>query len=186
MYKAVEIALRETGYLEKATEDALDGREENPGSANFTKYARDLDGTPFFYNGDKQGQPWCDVFVDWCFVQAYGPWRGRLILCQPPVSRGAGCRYSMRYYKVRGRLYQEPKPGDQIFFQQDGNVCHTGLVTDVDEETVYTVEGNTSSEAGMERDGGCVRRKSYPRTSPAIAGYGRPLYELAEKRPAEP
>lgn len=181
MHKAVEIALGETGYLEKATAESLDGREENPGSANYTKYARDLDDTPLFYNGDKQGQPWCDVFVDWCFVQAYGPRLGRRILCQPPVSRGAGCRYSMGYFKLRGRFFREPQPGDQIFFQRDGNVCHTGIVTDVDAQTVYTVEGNTSSEPGVVANGGCVRRKSYLRNSPDIAGYGRPIYELAEK-----
>lgn len=179
MNRAIEIALAEAGYLEKATSGELDGKESNPGSANFTKYARDMDHLPGFYLGKKQGLPWCDVFVDWCFVRAYGAWRGRRILCQPPASCGAACRCSMRYYRLRGRLFREPKVGDQIFFQRDGSVCHTGIVTGVDGERVYTVEGNTSSEPGVVENGGCVRRKSYLLGSPEIAGYGRPNYALA-------
>lgn len=178
MYKSIETALGEIGYLEKATEETLDEKTANPGDGNFTKYARDMDALKGFYNGPKQGCPWCDVFVDWCFVRSYGRKLAEKLLCQGKSSKGAGCRYSMGYYRARGRLFQDPKPGDQIFFQVEGRVCHTGLVTAVDGKMVYTVEGNTSSKPGVVANGGCVREKSYYVDSPTIAGFGRPDYSL--------
>lgn len=184
MVRAVLTALGEVGYLEKETPEFLDDPLRNPGDKNFTKYARDMDALTGFYNTPKQGSPWCDVFVDWCFVQSYGRETARAMLCQPEQSKGAGCRYSLGYYREQGRTVENPQPGDQIFFQCDGRVCHTGLVTAVDGERVYTVEGNTSSEPGVVANGGCVRRKSYPLDSPSIAAYGRPDYALAGEAPA--
>ena len=66
--RLIEIAEAEEGYLEKASNASLDSDTANAGSANYTKYARDLDAIPNFYNGKKNGYAWCDVFVDWCFV----------------------------------------------------------------------------------------------------------------------
>lgn len=176
MHKCVSIALGEVGYLEKQTPRQLDEKEANAGDENYTKYARDMAAHPGFYLGSKQGLPWCDVFVDWCFVQAYGVIAGRRLLCQPLLSRGAGCRYSYGYYADAGRLVREPREGDQIFFRRNDSICHTGLVTDVKDGRVYTVEGNTSSEAGIVANGGCVAQKSYDLHDPGIAGYGRPDY----------
>ncbi len=61
----IHIAKEERGYLEKASDRDLDSKTANAGKNNFTKYARDL--YPAL-----QGQPWCDMFVDWCFVKALG------------------------------------------------------------------------------------------------------------------
>ena len=104
----------------------------------------------------------------------------RTLLCQPKNSKGAGCRYSMAYYQQEGRFFSQPEPGDQIFFQTDGKVCHTGIVTGIKDGLVHTVEGNTSSEPGVVANGGCVREKHYPLDSPVIAGYGRPDYAMVE------
>ena len=180
MHNAVIIALNEVGYLEKATPEALDEKETNAGAANFTKYARDMDAMSAFYNGSKQGYHWGDGCGDWRFVRAYGETVARTLLCQPEKSKGAGCRYSMEYYREKNRLFYQPEPGDQIFFQTDGKVCHTGIVTRIEDGVVHTVEGNTSSEPGVVANGGCVREKQYPLDSPVIAGYGRPDYALAE------
>lgn len=180
VHATVEIALGEVGYMEKETPDLLFDKTANAGDKNFTKYARDLDDIIGFYMGAKQGCPWCDVFVDWCFVRAYGVSLARKLLCQPLLSRGAGCRHSLEYYEDAKRRFSEPEVGDQIFFRHDDHVCHTGIVVGVDEERVYTVEGNTSDEEGVIRNGGCVRKKSYLLSDPAIAGYGRPDYFLAE------
>lgn len=180
MHEAVRIALDEVGYLEKQSPASLDEKQTNAGSDNFTKYARDLDAHFGFYRGSKQGYPWCDVFVDWCFVKAYGVHMARKLLCQPILSRGAGCRYSYSYFEAAGRLFHAPEPGDQVFFQQDGRICHTGLVTAADETYVYTVEGNTSDDAGIVANGGCVREKRYELSFPGLAGYGRPDYSLVE------
>ena len=69
--KVIQIAENEIGYLEKRTNAKLDDKTANAGDKNYTKYARDLDALGF-YNGRKNGFAWCDIFVDWCFVQAYG------------------------------------------------------------------------------------------------------------------
>lgn len=55
---------------------------------------------------------------------------------------------------------------------------HTGLVVKVSGGRVYTIEGNTSSAAGVVPNGGCVRDKSYPLGASYIGGYGRPDYSL--------
>ena len=173
--RVIQVAENEIGYLEKNDTSNLDDKTANAGSKNYTKYARDLDALGF-YNGRKNGYAWCDVFVDWCFVQAYGVIAGRKLLCQPILSRGAGCRYSYGYYQEAGQLVQTPQEGDQIFFQREGTICHTGLVTQVDDSRVYAVEGNTSGEAGIVANGGCVAQKSYDLNDLGIAGYGRPDY----------
>lgn len=177
--KVIEIAKAEIGYLEKASNSSLDSKTLNAGRNNFTKYARDLDNIPGFYNGKKNGYPWCDCFVDYCFVKAYGVDDANRLLCQPNKSLGAGCQYSMNYYKTKGQLKTTPKIGDQIFFKSSsGEIVHTGLVYDVDKTYVYTIEGNTSSASGVVANGGGVFAKKYSLNYGRIAGYGRPAYDV--------
>lgn len=181
--KVIDIALAEVGYLEKASNSNLDSKTGNAGSANYTKYARDLAVYPF-YNGKKYGVAWCDVFVDWCFVKAYGKDAALALTCQPTTAAnncGAGCRYSRDYYKIKGQLHMSnPQPGDQIFFYSSdkSSISHTGLVYKVDKKTVYTVEGNTSGSSGVVANGGGVFKKSYSLEYGRIAGYGRPDWSI--------
>ena len=179
--KVLAIALGEVGYLEKETNAALDHATDNAGDENYTKYARDLDKLRF-YNGRKNGYAWCDVFVDWCFVTAFGEEGALQRTFQPKFflfNKGAGCQYSFLYYADAGRSVEDPMPGDQIFFSSgpDTPICHTGLVYALDESYVYTVEGNTSPETGVVANGGTVAKKRYRRDDPKIAGYGRPDYK---------
>ena len=175
----LKIAKAEVGYLEKASNKNLDSKTGNAGNKNYTKYARDLDNVTGFYNGRKNGYAWCDVFVDWCFYKAYGVTNAKKLLCQPSESLGAGCEYSLRYYKAKNQFYTSPKAGDQIFFKDsDGDIIHTGIVYKVDKTYVYTYEGNTSSASGVVANGGCVRAKKYSLTYSRIAGYGRPAYDV--------
>ena len=177
--KVISIAKDEVGYLEKASNFNLDNKTANAGSKNFTKYARDLDNIAGFYNGKKNGYPWCDCFVDWCFVKAYGVTNAKKLLCQPAKSLGAGCEYSMAYYKNKGQLKTSPKIGDQIFFKNSsGSISHTGIVCNVDNVYVYTIEGNTSSANGVVANGGAVCKKKYKLNYAFIAGYGRPAYDI--------
>ena len=180
--KVIEIALNEVGYLEKASNKNLDSKTSNAGTNNYTKYARDLDAIAGFYNGKKNGYPWCDCFVDWVFVQAFGVEEAKKMLCQPDRSLGAGCGYSANYYKVKSQFHKsKPKPGDQIFFLDSvGDVAHTGLVYRVDNTYVYTVEGNTSGASGVVANGGGVCKKSYKLNYSRIYGYGRPTYDKEE------
>lgn len=184
--KLLSIALAEVGYLEKASNKDLDSKTANTGKNNYTKYARDFDTKyPDFYNGKKNGYSWCDMFCDWVMVKAFGVDLAREMLGQPPKSLGAGCTFSAQYYKQMMRFYKDPKKGDQVFFvNSSGNICHTGLVYDVDSTYIYTVEGNTSSASGVVDNGGAVAKKKYKRTSKNIYGYGRPDYSLyKEEKP---
>lgn len=61
--KLIAVAKNEVGYLEKASNSQLDSKTANAGKNNFTKYARDIWPT-------LQAQPWCDIFVSWCAIQA--------------------------------------------------------------------------------------------------------------------
>mgnify|MGYP003300447359 CR=1 FL=1 len=185
--KLIEVATKEVGYLEKKSNKNLDSKTLNAGKNNYTKYARDLDSIKNFYNGKKQGFSWCDVFVDWCFVKAFGEKRARELLLQPTKSLGAGCKYSMNYYKKAKQFHTTPKAGDQIFFKNSkGEITHTGFVYKVDKTYVYTIEGNTSSGNDVViSNGGCVRKKKYKLTNKNIAGYGRPKYKVVEEKKPE-
>lgn len=185
----IAIALAEVGYLEKETPDLkyLYDKTANAGYNNYTKYAYELDNLPGFYNGKKNGHPYCDCFVDWCFVKAFGEETARQLLCQPRKSLGAGVQYSYGYYKAAGRFSKTPYVGDQIFFSSASySYAHTGIVYKVDASRVYTVEGNASGASGVTPNGGGVVRKSYLKTYKYIIGYGHPDYDEAAPVPADP
>lgn len=178
--RLIATARAEVGYLEKASNSQLDSKTGNAGYNNFTKYARDLDRLGV-YNGPKNGYAWCDVFADWCFIQTFGLDLAMQLTCQPMGGYGAGCTESARYYRQRGRVFKTgPQPGDQIFFTSDGGstMYHTGIVVAVGGGRVTTVEGNTSSAAGVVANGGAVREKSYSINYNQIGGYGRPDYSI--------
>ena len=168
----ISLAEAEVGYHEKASNANLDDPSGNAGGNNWTKYARDLDNLADFYNGPKNGYAWCDIFVDWLFVQCFGAEKGRQMLYQPEQSAGAGCLYSAGYYKQANAFHRtNPRVGDQVFFSYSaGEYSHTGIVVDVNGNTITTVEGNTSDSVG---------RRTYETSNRSIAGYGTPNWELA-------
>lgn len=177
--KLIATARNEIGYLEKASNNQLDSKTGNAGHNNYTKYARDLDNMGNVYNGKKNGHAWCDVFVDWCFITAFGLQTGMKLLCQSYSGAGAGCTSSAQYYKNKGQFYtSNPQPGDQIFFKDGNGMGHTGIVEKVAEGKVYTIEGNTSSKSGVVANGGAVRSKSYSLLYSKIGGYGRPDWAI--------
>ena len=172
--KVIAVAVEQIGYKEKKSNSQLDDKTANAGSANYTKYARDFDQKyPKWYNGKKNGFAWCDMFVDWCFLTAFGYEKALALLCQPERSAGAGCTYSLRYFKNKGQFHtKDPQPGDQIFFGTSlDNSTHTGIVESVDKKQVHTIEGNTSDQ---------VARRNYSLTNSRILGYGRPAYDAVE------
>ena len=170
MSKVITLAKSQIGYYGKKTNRDLDDFTANK-SGKFTKYAKDFDTKyPNFYNGRKNGFDWCDVFVDWLFVTAFGEEEGRQMIVQPKKSCGAGCGYSAGYYKSAKRFFSVPKIGDQIFFGRETSYTHTGIVIDVDDVYVYTIEGNIGSPCH-------VGEKKYLLTDQKIKGYGRPDYD---------
>lgn len=169
--KVIAIARSELGYLEKKSNSQLDSKTANAGGNNYTKYARDL-------FPSLQGQPWCDMFVDWCFVQAFGR-----VDAQQLIGGGfsAYTPSSAQYYKARGQYHKmDPQPGDQIFFRGADRINHTGIVTEVTFTKVRTIEGNTSDGAEVIPNGGAVCDKEYSLSNSRIDGYGRPDWPLVE------
>lgn len=115
---------------------------------------------------------WCDLFNDYCHFIASG--------CDAELAQYVLCgRFddytvqSAQYYKEAGRYGQDPRSGAQIFFRNSTGICHTGIVTGFDSDTVYTIEGNKSDE---------VRPCSYSRDDWSIDGYGYPRYDEKSSR----
>nr|DAQ25817.1 MAG TPA: hypothetical protein [Caudoviricetes sp.] len=57
----IEVARKEIGYLEKASNAKLEEKTANAGMSNYTKYGE-------WYGGN--GNYWCQQFVSWCAYQA--------------------------------------------------------------------------------------------------------------------
>lgn len=161
--KLISTASAEIGYMEKASNKNLDDKTANAGKGNYTKYARDLVkliGSPY-----AQGVAWCDMFVDWCFVQTFGKDNAKKML-------GGWSAYtptSADLYKKAKRFYQSPAIGDQIFFKNSERINHTGIVVNVTSANVITIEGNSSNK---------VQSRSYSLKDKSIAGYGRPNWSV--------
>lgn len=176
--KILDLAQSEIGYKEKRSNAQLDDKTANAGSGNWTKYARDLDGVTNFYNGAKNGFAWCDIFVDWLFYHSFGAQVAMGMLCQPQRSAGAGCLYSVQYYKNAGRWTNNPAPGEQIFFTYaSGEVSHTGIVEKVIGNQVVVIEGNASDQ---------VMRRTYAINDNHIYGYGIPRWSYATGTSSSP
>ena len=167
----IEIARAEVGYMEKKNANNLDDKNANAGQNNYTKYARDL------YPG-LQGQPWCDIFVDWCFVKTFG--KAQTLKLTGPFS--AYTPTSAQWFKDKGQWHSRPKVGDLIFFKNSVRICHIGLVYKVAGNVVYTIEGNTSLGSQVIPNGGSVCYKQYDVDNSRIAGYGRPDYSLLKSK----
>ena len=171
--RVLSVAESEIGYLEKKNGDLkyLYEKVKNAGSANYTKYGYEMH--QIYPAVMDYPAAWCDCFVDWCFQKAYGVSTARKMI------GGQFDDYTVQsaaLYKKMGAWYAVPKRGDQIFFQNNSRIYHTGLVVDVRNDTVYTIEGNTSAGSSVVANGGGVFAKQYPANYSRIAGYGRPAY----------
>ena len=146
------VALAELGYT------------ESPAGSNRTKYGK-------WFGLD--GQPWCMMFVQWCFRQA----GGQDLL--PALT--ASCGALMRAAKAKGCWvtggYQ---PGDVVIYDFPGNnvkTDHCGIVEQLSGGGIMAIEGNTGS--GNDADGGQVQRRV--RSNKVILGGFRPDYDMEEK-----
>ena len=168
----ITVANGELGYLEKQSGRELDDKTKNAGSGNYTKYWRDI--YPAF-----QGEAWCNAFVNWCFVVAYGEAAAKELLC----TAGSWSFYtptSAQYFQNKKQWHTaDPQVGDVIFFKNSTRIHHVGIVYKTNDKYVFTIEGNTSSgDDQVIPNGGGVFAKSYLKTNKNIAGYGRPNYEV--------
>lgn len=121
------------------------------------------------YGFSAMAVPWCDVFADAAFISCFGFDKGTEMTYQKP-SGFAACSLSADAYKEHGAFYYEPEVGDQIFFIYGGGINHTGIVIEVNGDSITCVEGNYSDGVG----------RTYYKWSIAnnIAGYGRPDWSV--------
>lgn len=163
--RPLEIAAAEIGYLEKASNKNLDDKTANAGSANYTKYWRDV-------YPEYQAQAWCACFVSWCFMKAFGKDIAAKMLKHWPFV------YCPTLAGMTSN--KTPKVGSVILFYRNGTYAHTGLVSAVNGTTITTIEGNTSGASGIVANGGGVCRKTYTRsTLSENTKYFMPDYSLA-------
>jgi len=125
------------------------GIKENPAGSNHTKYGS-------WYGVDYQ--PWCAIFVTWCFEQAGD---------SPSFVKGS--RYAYCPYVVgdaRAGRYglsttDDPVPGDVVVYDWNwnGEYDHIGIFENwVDNSSFNAIEGNTSYSDNS--NGGEVMRRT--------------------------
>lgn len=177
-------AENERNYTEKDSLTDLDDKTKNAGDDNYTKYSQEVDALGVF-STQVQGQPWCATWVTDGFINTYGVDKGLDMLCQPSKnSNAACCGDAAEYYQKADRWYTSPQVGDQVFFKTTKyQYAHTGIVTEVTNTEVTTIEGNTSSEKGVVSNGGAVTKKHYPVGYSGFKGFGRPKYEAKQEEP---
>ena len=149
----------------------------------------------WFYNrtSDYYGVNWCAVFISWLYNQV------GLLNKLVPKTDGAGC-FAREYDGKYGKWYESeysskattPKPGDIVTFTWNGigrvpgqdkyYSNHVGFVYAVDDDYIYTIEGNTGSDNA---DYSVVAYKQYKRTSGNINGYYRPNYTTVKTESEE-
>lgn len=71
-----------------------------------------------------------------------------------------------------------PRPGDYVYFRwrnatRTVAVSHVGIVVDVEDGLIVTVEGNASGKVG---------ERIYDLGDPRIVGYGKPIYATTESK----
>lgn len=116
--------------------------------------------TPYGAWYGMNGQPWCAMFISWCANKAN--------ILNTVVPKYAYCPTGVELYKNMGRYKLRstgyiPMNGDIIFFEKDGEICHTGVVVDFGNQTVTTIEGNSND---------AIRQHQYNLNDTYIHGYG--------------
>lgn len=136
------------------------GTMEDPLGSNRTRYGALLDSVNFF-SGNKNGVAWCSTFCEaGVFESCYDDtkpdydnndrkWDALYFTYEPQntsVNYGCACRYSAQYFRNNGAWHTKDdfEEGDFVFFGDEGNEYHQGIVTERMEnrQGFYSVEGN--------------------------------------------
>jgi len=165
--KLIEIAKTEIGYLEKSSNSQLDDKTANAGTANYTKYWRDI-------KPEYQGQPWCACFVTWCFVKAFGKDNAQKLLKHYPY---VYCPTMASLFTLNAN----PKMGDIVIFKHNGTFTHTGIVTGVNGDYFTTIEGNTNGGSTIIANGGGVCKKGYYNSNLPGTKFCTPDWSIVEE-----
>lgn len=153
----IKLAQNELGYLEKSQQNyslygvnCLYYKEGYAGKDNLTKYA--------YETGHQNGQPWCQTFIAWLFLNCYGRDVADRLLADKIES--ASTMEVKDAMVSKGWLVPLAKaePGDIVFRSRNGG-GHVGLVEGRDSYgRIITIEGNSSSADISSWNGGAVVR----------------------------
>lgn len=106
---------------------------------------------------------WCAALIYWCFDKAADD----LKTINPLIQTGGVLNHWNKADK-KNRV-SVPKPGDIFIIDFGKGLGHTGIVEKVDDNFIYTIDGNTNDSGS--REGIEVCRKQRPRNK--IKGYLR-------------
>ena len=195
----VAVAASQVGYIEGSSASGYNG--EVGGSTNYTEYGCFLGLT------GGSGHAWCAAFCAWSFyvaevtdldgsvydtdnggniwADAYVPYWSEFLIEQGRYK--AAYQFRNSYSDLYDASYV-PQPGDLVFFytasgDYPGWEGHIGLVAYSDGTYVYTLEGNTSSQDGVESEGGGAFFKKYSLTGSSLVGFGSMPYETVDGLP---
>jgi CHAP domain len=123
-------------------------------------------------------QPWCAMFVSYCFNEAK---LVNLVAAQGPKGF-ASCNAGLKWFAKNGQLVPvgQAQPGDIVFFNFDDDATtaeHVGLVyvNDPVKKILTTFEGNTSGDVkGSQANGDGAFKKS--RSYSLIMAVARPKW----------
>jgi hypothetical protein len=132
--------------------------------------------------GLKEGDPWCQAFVYYRHRTAAANMRLALPSDYPKTGytpTAAAFFKRKALWTPKAAAEKNPslvQPGDlaYFFFSKMKRIAHVGIVVEVHSWGVVTVEGNTSSDGGVNRDGGGVykKRRNWSELG-LLGGFGR-------------
>lgn len=165
----IATAQAEIGYMEKKSNAQLDDKTANVGDGNYTKYWRDL-------KPSWNGSAWCAVWVSWCMYKTFGLETAKKLLKHENDFPYVYCpTLGARFTK-----YANPQRGDIVIFYRNGTFAHTGIVTKVEGDKFYTIEGNTSNGSTIIANGGEVCSKHYNNSNLPGTKFCRPDYSIVK------
>lgn len=165
----IATAQAEIGYMEKKSNAQLDDKTANVGNGNYTKYWRDL-------KPSWNGSAWCAVWVSWCMYKTFGLETAKKLLKHENDFPYVYCpTLGARFTK-----YANPQRGDIVIFYRNGTFAHTGIVTKVEGDKFYTIEGNTSNGSTIIANGGEVCSKHYNNSNLPGTKFCRPDYSIVK------
>lgn len=98
--------------------------------------------------GLSAGNPWCASFVSWCFLQTCNGEKEKMPFSYSPSARDLLRKFQNKDWAYGPQSSYLPEPGDMVFWwrvKMNGWQGHVGLVHQLKDGMLYTIEGNKSS-----------------------------------------
>jgi hypothetical protein len=156
------MTLSRTAYVNLLRSQAgyHEGRDADGNWNNHQKFSPAVEGLEW-----SQNQAWCHTFASWG-ADELGE--------RTTIPITASCATGVSWFKSRDRWTDYPVLGAPFYMGTYGQ-DHVGVVTGYDEDSIYTVEGNTNSSGSPQGDGVYLRVRPR-RGAGSPYGYGVPAF----------